>query len=102
MPTAIDEQRRRALLRANHVRIYRASVKRAIAQGERRLSEVLAEGDLRMRTAHVSDLLEQVPRIGEVRARRIMVRAQIGPYLTVDQLKPDQVRALKRELGVSQ
>lgn len=90
-------QRYRALDRANEVRVYRADLKRRIAAGETPLSDALA--DEMCATMRVVDLLLVVPKVGRVKADRVLRRAHISPSKRVRGLTDRQTRDMAVELG---
>lgn len=96
LPDLDPEQRRAALAKAAEVRQIRSQVKQMLKSGEVTVSEVLA----RARTAEplgkmrVSELIEALPNIGRVRARRLMEQLDIAPTRRLRGLGPRQVEAL--------
>jgi hypothetical protein len=78
-----SEQRRRALRQANQVRSERARLKRDLATGKVGLLEILARPPACVRTARVRDLLVTVPKIGSVKAARILTRCGIADSKTL-------------------
>lgn len=100
LPELDPEQRRQALARAAEVRQIRAQVKQMLKTGEITVSEVLeragtAEPLAKMK---VSELLEALPNIGRVRARRLMERLDIAPTRRLRGLGPRQTEALLEAL----
>jgi S13-like H2TH domain len=77
------EQRRDALQQANRVRSERARLKRDLATGKVGLVEILARPPVCARTARVGDLLLALPKIGSVKAGRILGRCRISDSKTV-------------------
>jgi hypothetical protein len=84
------EQRLRALERANEVRSARARLKRELAAGTVELVQVLAAPPACMRTARVRDVLVVLPKIGSVKAGRILARCGIAPAKTLAGLSDRQ------------
>lgn len=78
-----SEQRRRALQQANRVRSERARLKKDLATGKVGLMEILARPPACVRTARVSDLLVVLPKIGSVKAGRILTRCGIADSKTL-------------------
>lgn len=96
LPELDPEQRRRALEKAAEVRRIRAAVKDLLRTGQSTFEEVLARADesdvlARMK---VSEVLEAMPSIGKVRARRLMERLEIAPTRRLRGLGPRQREAL--------
>lgn len=89
----------KALDSANEVRLFRAALKRGI--GSRTVNPVscvhapppMAEGML------VFDLLLSVPRVGVVKARKLMRSAKVGPTTTLGGLTPGQREDLGEALA---
>lgn len=79
----MSRQRRHALQQANQVRSERARLKRDLATGKVGLVEILAQPPACARTARVGDLLLAVPKIGSVKAGRILSRCRISDSKTV-------------------
>jgi S13-like H2TH domain len=80
---ASSEQRRRALQQANEVRSERAKLKKDLAAGTVGLGEILARPPACAQTARVGDLLLALPKIGSVKAGRILARCRISDAKTV-------------------
>jgi hypothetical protein len=78
-----SEQRRHALQQANQVRSERARLKKDLATGTVGLVEILARPPACARTARVGDLLLALPKIGSVKAGRILARCRISDSKTV-------------------
>ncbi|MGZ4337137.1 MAG: integration host factor, actinobacterial type [Gaiellaceae bacterium] len=83
VPGRSTEQRLRALQQANQVRSERARLKRELAAGEIGLVQILAQPPACLRTARVRDLLVALPKIGSVKAGRILARCGIAPSKTL-------------------
>jgi hypothetical protein len=77
------EQRRRALQQANQVRSERARLKKDLATGKVGLVEILVRPPTCVRTAKVRDLLVMLPKIGSVKAGRILTRCGITDSKTL-------------------
>lgn len=100
LPELDPEQRRQALARAAEVRQIRAQVKQMLKTGEITVADVLeragtAEPLAKMK---VSELLEALPNIGRIRARRLMERLDIAPTRRLRGLGPRQTEALLEAL----
>lgn len=80
LPELDDDARRDALNKAAEARKLRAEMKQRLKAGEIGLREVLARADDNEVVARtrVSEVLEAMPRVGRVRARRLMERLDIS------------------------
>ena len=90
LPGRSLEQRRRALERANEVRVARAKLKNDLASGDADLAPLIVNPPEFVASAKVVDLLVSLPRIGQVRARQILGRARIAPTKTLGGLTSRQ------------
>ena len=81
LPDLDDDDRRQALQKAAEARKLRAEMKQQLKAGEIGLPDVLdrAEVDETIGRTRVAAVLESIPRVGKVRARRIMERLDISP-----------------------
>ena len=66
-----------ALKRANEVRTARAKLKQELREGKLRIEQVLARPPAHVSTAQVLDLIVAVPKIGPVKATRLLNTARI-------------------------
>jgi hypothetical protein len=83
VPGRSREQRLRALEHANEVRTARAALKKELASGKVELVQILADPPPCVRTARVRDLLLVLPKIGSVRAARILAHCGIAHSKTL-------------------
>jgi hypothetical protein len=83
-----------ALRQANEVRSRRAELKRELREGVVLLEEVLAAPADYLATAEVFDLLMAAPKIGPVRATRLLTVAGVSQSKTVGRLSERQRRRL--------
>lgn len=90
VPERSIEQRFAALEKANKIRTYRAGVKRDIAAGRKRVLPLLLTADPMLDTMKVYDLLLAQPKVGRVRANRLLRHADISPSKTVGGLTERQ------------
>ena len=90
LPGRSLEQRRQALARANAVRVARAKLKKDLAAGNADLAPLIVKPPEYAATAKVVDLLVSLPRIGQVKAHRILNRARIAPTKTLGGLTSRQ------------
>jgi hypothetical protein len=101
IPPLSDEQRLEARHAATEARRRRARVKHGLRTGELSLAEVLelAERDDVVAHTKVVDTLKALPRVGAVRAEKIMTRLDIAPNRRLRGLGKHQVAALIEEFG---
>ena len=99
LPELDDESRRQALERAAEARKIRAELKQQLKAGEIDFAEVLrrAEGDEIVGKTKVSAVLEALPKVGKVRARKLMERLDISPSRRVRGLGANQRQKLLDE-----
>jgi len=90
VPGRSPEQRLRALEQANAVRIARAELKKQLALGKLELVQILADPPPCVRTARLRDLLLVLPKIGSVRAARILAHCGIAHSKTLAGLSERQ------------
>ncbi|MFE9139694.1 integration host factor, actinobacterial type [Streptomyces sp. NPDC007355] len=94
VPWLSDVQRRAALDKALAARQERAEVKEALKQGRLSLREALASNSEALRKMPVRALLESLPRIGQVRAQRLLTELEIAPSRRLGGLGPRQRQRL--------
>ncbi len=101
LPPLTPEQRTAALEKAAVARRERAAVKNRLKHSGASLSEVLKEGreDDVVGKMKVSAVLEALPGVGKVRARKIMEEIGISESRRVRGLGAQQLAALEREFG---
>ena len=99
IPPLSDEQRQLARHAATEARRRRAEVKQALRTGRRSLAEVLSQAEQDDVVAHtkVVDVLKSLPRVGAVRAARVMERLDIAPNRRLRGLGKHQTAALVAE-----
>jgi guanylate kinase len=92
LPELDDEARRQALEKAAEARKIRAELKQQLKAGEIDLAEVLrrADADEVVGKTKVSAVLEALPKVGKVRARKLMERLDISPSRRVRGLGANQ------------
>jgi hypothetical protein len=103
LPPLTPEQRAAALEKAAIARRERAAVKNRLKHSGASLVEVLKEGhenDI-IGKMKVSAVLEALPGVGKVRARKIMEEIGISESRRVRGLGAQQLAALEREFGGS-
>jgi hypothetical protein len=89
-PDRSTAQRRAALEEANRIRSYRANLKRDLAAGRANIAGVLAHPPREVATAKVFDLLLAAPKIGRVKADKLIRAVKIAPSKTVGGLTARQ------------
>jgi outer membrane protein TolC len=100
LPTLTEEQRKEALAKAAEARRARAEVKNQLKSEKLSLREVLGtQNDDIIGKMKVSSVLESLPGVGKVRARRIMERLDISATRRVRGLGAKQRDALLTEFG---
>ena len=100
LPTLTDEQRREALAKAAEARKKRAELKEKLKTGKTALQDVLSmRGDMIVGKMKVSAVLESLPGVGKVRARKLMERLDISASRRVRGLGAKQKEALLREFS---
>lgn len=93
-PERSKQQRLEALARANEIRIMRSELKRGLRAGEERLEDIITNPPGYLHSAKVAELLMSVPKVGPVRAARILEQCRVSPSKTVIGLTPRQRREL--------
>jgi hypothetical protein len=100
LPTLTEEQRKEALAKAAEARRKRAELKGQLKSEKVTLRDVLArQGDDVIGKMKVSSVLESLPGVGKVRARRIMERLDISVTRRVRGLGAKQKDALLTEFS---
>ncbi|WP_375425089.1 integration host factor, actinobacterial type [uncultured Friedmanniella sp.] len=99
IPPLSDEQRQQARHAATEARRRRADMKQALRDGRRTLAEVLEQAERDDVIAHtkVVDVLKSLPRVGAVRASRVMERLDIAANRRLRGLGKHQTAALIAE-----
>jgi hypothetical protein len=100
LPTLTEEQRKEALAKAAEARRKRAELKGQLKAERVTLRDVLTkQGDEVIGKMKVSSVLESLPGVGKVRARRIMERLDISATRRVRGLGAKQKDALLTEFS---
>ena len=89
-PSRYLDQRLDALDRANRIRVQRAQIERALKSGDTTFDQVLVDPPDYVLTAKVYDMLLSVPRLGRVRAGRLLTQCRISQSKTVGGLSDRQ------------
>ena len=90
VPGRSREQRLRALQRANEIRSARAKLKQDLASGKLDLAGIVADPPEWVMSARVRDLWLALPRIGPVKAGRILAQCGIAHSKTLGGLTDRQ------------
>lgn len=100
LPVLNEEQRRQALEKAAEARRKRAEVKAELKSGKRSLSDILNDpGGDTVGKMKVSTVLESLPGVGKVRARKLMEKLDISASRRVRGLGAKQRSALLDEFA---
>ena len=98
-PQLTPEQRAAALEKAAAARAARAAVKQELKMGSMTLSDALASTSSTVGKLKVVSLLESLPGVGKVKARKIMEEIGIADNRRVQGLGAQQKQALLAQLG---
>lgn len=99
LPTLTEEQRKEALAKAAQARKARAELKSQLKSEKMSLRDVLSNDDEVVGKMKVSSVLESLPGVGKVRARKIMERLDISSTRRVRGLGAKQRDALLSEFS---
>lgn len=88
------KQRMEALQRANDIRVKRAELKKHIKNGQQSAPNILREPPDFVKTMRVIELLKAVPKIGSVKATRMLRDCAISAVKTVGGLSERQRQEL--------
>jgi hypothetical protein len=94
LPSLTPEQKRKALEKAQAMRKARAELRVKLKKGEIKLEEILDRDDSVVARMRVSYLLRSLPRVGKVKAERIMQDIGINQSRRVQGLGNRQRQAL--------
>jgi len=98
-PQLTPEQRSNALAKAAEARVARAELKNQLKMGSVSLAEALASTDSTVGKLKVVSLLESLPGVGKVKARKIIEEVGIADNRRVQGLGAQQKLALLDMLG---
>lgn len=98
-PALSPEQRAAALAKAAEARTARAELKTRLKMGSLSLADALASTDSTVGKLKVVSLLESLPGVGKVKARKIMEDIGIADNRRVQGLGQQQKAALLDQLG---
>ena len=99
LPVLNEEQRRQALAKAAEARKKRAELKGELKSGKRSLQDILQGDDNTVGKMKVSTILESLPGVGKVRARKLMEKLDISATRRVRGLGAKQRSALLDEFA---
>ena len=101
LPQLTDEQRRQALVKAGEARRARAEVKELLKMGSLTVARLLerADGDEILARMKVLAVLESLPKLGKVKARRTMEEIGISESRRLRGLGAQQRSALVSRFG---
>jgi hypothetical protein len=100
LPTLTEEQRKAALAKAAEARRLRAELKDRLKKGEMGLREVLSKAaDDIVGKMKVSSVLESLPGVGKVKARKLMEKLEISTSRRVRGLGAKQRDSLLDEFS---
>jgi len=94
LPNLTPEEKRKALEKAQCMRKARAELRQKLKKGEINLAEVIDSDDPVVQRMKVSYLLKSLPRIGKVKAEKIMEEVGIDKSRRVQGLGRRQKEAL--------
>ena len=95
-PPAMPRQRMQALKKANDVRVARAGLRRQLQSREASLDSVLDKPPWFIHSMSIFELLLWVPRFGQVRARRLLLRADLSAAKPVGELTVRQRSEIRK------
>jgi uncharacterized protein YbjT (DUF2867 family) len=98
-PPISPEDRAKALAKAAEARRQRAELKEKLKMGSLTLSELFESADETIKKMKVLAVLESLPGLGKVKARRIMGEIGISETRRVGGLGANQRKALLDRLG---
>jgi len=100
LPQLTEEQRRQALEKAAEARRKRAEIKQQLKNGTLTLPQVLSQPENEtIGKMKVASVLESLPGVGKVRARKLMERLDISSTRRIRGLGGKQKEALLGEFG---
>jgi hypothetical protein len=90
VPERTNEQRMRALRRANEIRSARAQLKRDLKAGKVKIEQLLRDPPEYVLSAKAFDMIVAVPKYGRVKANKILTQCRISPSKTIGGLSERQ------------
>jgi DNA uptake protein ComE-like DNA-binding protein len=98
-PQLTPEQRAAALLKAAEARAARAEIKRQLKLGSMTVADALVSTDVNVGKLKVIAMLESLPGLGKVKARKIMEEVGIADNRKIQGLGTQQKKALLEYLS---
>jgi transposase len=98
-PQLTPEQRAAALLKAAEARAARAEIKRQLKLGSITVADALVSTDVNVGKLKVIAMLESLPGLGKVKARKIMEEVGIADNRKIQGLGTQQKKALLEYLS---
>ena len=98
-PVRSNEQYMAALARANEIRVFRAKLKKDVKRGKVTARGLIAVPPEQAQTMHVFDLLLAMPKVGRVKANKLLRHCNVSPSKTLAGLSERQRRELLALLG---
>ena len=98
-PPRSNAQRMEALERANRIRTRRARYKKDLKAGRERLLDGLVDPPEWLESAKILDVLLAVPKVGRVKANKILRGCAVSPSKTIGGLSPRQRTELAVAVG---
>ena len=98
-PQLTPEQRAAALAKAAEARAARADIKARLKMGTMTLADALDSDDENVAKLKVVSMIESLPGVGKVKARRVMEEIGIADNRRVQGLGTQQRAALLEQLG---
>ena len=90
VPERTNEQRMKALRRANEIRTRRAQLKRDLKAGKVKVETLLLDPPEYVLSAKAFDMILAVPKSGRVKANKILTQCRISPSKTIGGLSERQ------------
>ena len=90
VPERTTDQRMKALRKANDIRSQRAQLKRDLKAGKKKIETLLLDPPEFVMSAKTFDMLLAVPKLGRVKANRILGQCRISPSKTIGGLSERQ------------
>lgn len=98
-PQLTPEQRAAALAKAAEARAARAEIKRQLKLGTMTVADALVSSDVNVGKLKVISMLESLPGLGKVKARKIMEEVGIADNRKIQGLGAQQKKALLEHLS---
>jgi hypothetical protein len=83
VPERTDDQRMAALKRANEIRSERATLKRDLKAGRKRVHDFILDPPEWLETMKISDLMLACPKYGRVKVSKILQLCRVSPSKTL-------------------